>query len=92
MSHLFPMNPRIANTRNKEKFYVQPALTSRLAKSAIPYMQCLLNEDWVFLSTLEIFCSAWSRSQIQNQSFGRKQSTKLTVDHPPTYRKLFVGF
>ena len=45
MSYLFPMNPRIANTRNPEKFYVQPASTARLAQSAIPYMQRLLNED-----------------------------------------------
>ena len=33
------------------------------------------------------FCSAWSRSQVQNQSFGPKQNNKLTVDplhHPPT--------
>ena len=45
MRHLFPMNSRIANTRNPEKFYVQPASTKRLAQSAIPYMQRLLNED-----------------------------------------------
>ena len=29
---------------------------------------------------------------LRNQSFGPKQNTKLTVDHPPTYRKLFEGF
>ena len=43
MSYLIPKNPRIANTRNPEKFYVQPASTARLAQSAIPYMQQLLN-------------------------------------------------
>ena len=41
-------------------------------------------------------CTAWSRSQVRNQSFGPKQNTKLTVDHPQptttTYRKLFEGF
>ena len=45
MCHIFPMNQKVANTRNPEKFYVQPASTARLAKSAIPYMQRLLNED-----------------------------------------------
>ena len=44
MSHIFPMNPIVANTRNPEKYYVQPATTTRLAKSAIPYMQRLLND------------------------------------------------
>ena len=45
MCHLFPLNPSLINTRNKEKFYVQPASTERLARSAIPYMQRLLNEE-----------------------------------------------
>ena len=44
MSQIFPMNPIVANTRNPEKYYVQPASTTRLAKSAIPYMQRLLND------------------------------------------------
>ena len=51
---------------------------------------------------LNTYCSAWSRSQVQNQSFGPKQNTKLTVDNkfpscaapspPTTYLKLFEGF
>ena len=45
MKHLFPRNSKVSNTRNPEKFYVQPATTTRLAHSAIPYMQRLLNED-----------------------------------------------
>ena len=45
MSHIFPLNPSKVDTRYKEKLYVQPASTERLAKSAIPYMQRLLNED-----------------------------------------------
>ena len=45
MAHMFPLNPSNVNTRNKEKYFVQPATTGRLAKSAIPYMQRLLNED-----------------------------------------------
>ena len=45
MSHIFPLNPNIKNTRNPEKFYVQPARTELLARSAIPYMQRLLNEN-----------------------------------------------
>ena len=42
--HVF-LNPSNVNTRCKEKYFVQPATTGRLAKSAIPYMQRLLNED-----------------------------------------------
>ena len=45
MAHMFPLNPSIVDTRHQEKFYVQPATTGRLAKSAIPYMQRLLNAD-----------------------------------------------
>ena len=45
MNHIFPLNPSNVSTRFKEKFHVQPATTERLAKSAIPYMQRLLNED-----------------------------------------------
>ena len=45
MSHIFPLNPNITNTRNPEKFHVQPARTERLARYAIPYMQRLLNEN-----------------------------------------------
>ena len=43
MKHMFPLNPSTVDTRNTEKFYVQHATTSRLADSAIPYMQRLLN-------------------------------------------------
>ena len=35
MCHPFPLNPSLINTRNKEKFHVQPASTERLARSAI---------------------------------------------------------
>ena len=45
MKHIFPVNLSKVGTRYKEKFYVQPARTERLAKSAVPYMQRLLNED-----------------------------------------------
>ena len=45
MSHIFPRNFSIVNTRKQERFYVQPASTERLARSAIPYMQRLLNEN-----------------------------------------------
>ena len=41
---MFPLNPSTVNTRNPEKFHVQSANTGRLAQSAIPYMQRLLNE------------------------------------------------
>ena len=44
MYQLFPLNKISRNTRNPEKYFVTPASTDRLAKSAIPYMQRLLNE------------------------------------------------
>ena len=44
-SNMFPLNPSKVNTRNTEKYYVQPATTDRLKYPAIPYMQRLLNES-----------------------------------------------
>ena len=46
MSHIFPLNQHTVNTRNPEKYFVSPASTGRLANSAIPYMQRLLNAMW----------------------------------------------
>ena len=40
---MFPLNPSSVDTRHHEKYFVQPASTSRLADSAIPYMQRLIN-------------------------------------------------
>ena len=40
---IFPLNPKTVNTRPHEKFYVKPAHMDRLARSAIPYLQRLLN-------------------------------------------------
>ena len=45
-SDLFPLRKPKANTRNKERYHVTTAHTSRLARSSIPYMQRLLNDDW----------------------------------------------
>ena len=42
-ANLFPLNKKSVNTRPHEKYYVTPAHTERLAKSAIPYLQRLLN-------------------------------------------------
>ena len=44
-SHMFPKRilSTVVNTRDPEKFFVQPARTDRLQNSAIPYMQRLLN-------------------------------------------------
>ena len=42
-SYLFPLNSAPYYTRNGEKFFVTKAKSSRLAKSAIPHMQRLLN-------------------------------------------------
>ena len=44
-SNMFPLNPSAVNTRNPEKYLVQPAQTDRLKNSAIPYMQRLLNQS-----------------------------------------------
>ena len=41
---LFPKLKKIVNTRPHEKFFVTPARTERLAMSAVPYMQHLLNQ------------------------------------------------
>ena len=41
---MFPVNNKIVNTRPHEKYFVTPAKTNRLACSAIPYMQRLLND------------------------------------------------
>jgi hypothetical protein len=43
-SHMFPLNgPNVFNTRNHEEYFVTPARTKRLANSAIPSMQRMLN-------------------------------------------------
>ena len=42
-SEMFPLNITEVNTRNPENYFVTPARTDRLARSAIPYMQRLLN-------------------------------------------------
>ena len=42
---MFPLKENNQSLRNPEKYQVYPALTSRLAKSSIPYMQRLLNSD-----------------------------------------------
>ena len=45
LSDLFPINEKNINTRPHEKFYVTRARTSRLAKSSVPYLQRLLNDN-----------------------------------------------
>ena len=42
--NMFPLNPNTVNTRHSEKYMVTKARTSRLANSAIPSMQRLLNK------------------------------------------------
>ena len=42
---LFPLNVKTVNTRPHEKYFVMPARTERLAKSAVPYLQRLLNDQ-----------------------------------------------
>ena len=42
---LFPQVVKSVNTRPHERYFVTPARTERLAKSTIPYLQRLLNEE-----------------------------------------------
>ena len=44
-SDLFPLNNKLVNTRPHEKYAVIWARTERLAKSAVPYLQRLLNNQ-----------------------------------------------
>ena len=44
-SDMFPLNTQAVKTRARETYQVTSAKTGRLAKSAIPYMQRLLNEN-----------------------------------------------
>ena len=44
-SDLFPLNIKTVNTRPHEKYVVTRARTERLAKSAVPYLQRLLNNQ-----------------------------------------------
>ena len=46
-SDIFKENDSHLNTRNPQKFQVPFARTERLAKSAIPFMTKLLNQDCV---------------------------------------------
>ena len=45
-SWMFPEKFQLVDTRHPEKFLVTKAKTDRLGKSAIPYMQKLLNSHW----------------------------------------------
>ena len=42
---MFPVNPSDSRTRHREKYFVQKSNTDRLAKSAIPHMQRMLNQN-----------------------------------------------
>ena len=42
---MFPLNKKIVNTRNPEKYYVSLARTDRLGNSAIPFMARMLNAN-----------------------------------------------
>ena len=47
ISWMFPPNLSNVETRNQEKYQVTKAKTERLLKSAIPYMQRLLNAHFI---------------------------------------------
>ena len=42
---LFPLNVKSVNTRQHKKYFVIPDRTEHLAKSAVPYLQGLLNNQ-----------------------------------------------
>ena len=42
---MFPLNPSTVNTRNREKYFVQPARTDRLTNSTVPQLQRALNQN-----------------------------------------------
>ena len=46
-SSLFPLseNAHLMNTRNPERYVVKTANTERMRRSAVPFLQRLLNED-----------------------------------------------
>ena len=48
-----------------------------------------LKSDTAVIEYWTQYCSAWSRSQVQNQSFRPKQNTKLTVDQHMAMTPLF---
>ena len=50
MKDMFPLRNSSRTTRISEKYYVQPARTDRLRYSAIPFMQRLLNSQWLLNS------------------------------------------
>ena len=57
---MFPLNgPNVFNTRNHEAYFVTPARTKRLANSAIPSMQRILN-SWHAIDCYSICkCKPW---------------------------------
>ena len=48
VSYLFPLNESIHSmkTRNPEKYFVNIGHTERMKRSAVPFLQRLLNEDY----------------------------------------------
>ena len=50
---MFPLNDHAYETRHPEKFQVTHAITNRMAKSSIPYMQRLLNNQFVHRKFLD---------------------------------------
>ena len=45
MADLFPLKINTVNSRPHEKYFVTPAHDARLAKSSVPYLQRLLNNQ-----------------------------------------------
>ena len=58
--HMFPLNGlNVFNTRHHEAYFVTPARTKRLANSAIPTMQRILN-SWHAIGCYSIYkCKPW---------------------------------
>ena len=74
MKDMFPLNKDYQqNTRNNEKYEVTFATKGRLQKSAIPYMQRLLNANvWTGWNTEDILAS---------MPFKHKRQQPITYDY-----------
>ena len=76
-------------------FYVNNIQTLRASEQRLNNIHITVLGKVIFDTGIISCCSAWSRPQFQNQSFGPKQKTKLTVDPPlqPTHQpKPLAGF
>ena len=83
------VHPRKNNCPHCNKYLISlPSSPAQCFAKILPILLTLVtivphHASNVYINFNSLYCSAWSRYQFQNQSFGPKQSTKLTVDPPP---------